>query len=478
MTKIAPTTEQLAFCKEVWEGRPCFLSARAGTGKTSTIKMVFEEDETGADYTVVAFNNKNAAELQQALPPKVKVATLHSLGFQAIKRFLPSVSIDQEKLYKLVKDAGIRGVNAQAKFRDTMRLVSCAKNWGIVPKEGRFKHSLLEDSPETWLTLLEHFQLWDADPELAREILLQSNQQVFSAQTIDFDDMIYLPVALGLQVFTTSKMLVDEAQDLSPLNLAMLKKTPSKIWYVGDPFQAIYAWRGAEANVLEELGLPEFPLTRCWRCAKKIIQRAQVFVPDIRAWDEAPVGEVNEWMHLPDWTQHKPATVLSRNNAGLIKIALQLQENGQSCTILGKDFGQELRKVLAKLKGTTQKQLLESLLAWKHSMCEKYPHQRGKFLDITQCMQFLIAHNHGKSQIEREILKLFSDFESPGAWVLSTIHKAKGLEWKTVWILDWSLSNGMLPWQTQEERNLKYVATTRAKEILNIIKEEAWEIRE
>lgn len=237
MTKVAPTTEQLAFCKEVWEGRPCFLSARAGTGKTSTIKMVFEEDETGADYTVIAFNNKNAAELQQALPPKVKVATLHSLGFQAIKRFLPSVSIDQEKLYKLVKDAGIRGVNAQAKFRDTMRLVSCAKNWGIVPKEGRFKHSLLEDSPETWLTLLEHFQLWDADPELAREILLQSNRQVFSAQTIDFDDMVYLPVALGLQVFTTSKMLVDEAQDLSPLNLAMLKKTPSKIWYVGDPFK-------------------------------------------------------------------------------------------------------------------------------------------------------------------------------------------------------------------------------------------------
>jgi len=67
---------------------------------------------------------------------------------------------------------------------------------------------------------------------------------------------------------------------------------------------------------------------------------------------------------------------------------------------------------------------------------------------------------------------MFSDSNGGGngTILLSTIHKAKGREWDTVFILGEERYQpskyAKQPWMMTQENNLKYVATTRAKNTL------------
>jgi superfamily I DNA/RNA helicase len=59
-----------------------------------------------------------------------------------------------------------------------------------------------------------------------------------------------------------------------------------------------------------------------------------------------------------------------------------------------------------------------------------------------------------------------------GCLTLCTVHKAKGLEWNRVYILDEFLMPSKYArqaWQQQQETNLQYVAVTRAKQELKFI---------
>jgi DNA helicase II / ATP-dependent DNA helicase PcrA len=70
------------------------------------------------------------------------------------------------------------------------------------------------------------------------------------------------------------------------------------------------------------------------------------------------------------------------------------------------------------------------------------------------------------------IEELFGD-NVTGVVVLSTIHKSKGREWTTVYWLNRAQTcpsrYATLPWMQEQERNLCYVAATRAmKELIEI----------
>ena len=201
-------------------------------------------------------------------------------------------------------------------------------------------------------------------------------------------------------------------------------------------------------------------------------------MPDIKTSNEKGLP-VTRYFHLPDFTKVSPSAILSRRNATLISLALYMRTLRDSggrrllVYIQGRDFAKTLITILDDLKGTNSTTLRQSLIDWREKMTRKYPHKEGELKDYFECLNTILSEASGKREAEKLIEGLFTDKPSDSAWTLSTIHRAKGKEWDTVFLLDWTPKMLTQGWMRKEDRNLRYVGITRAKNQLFIIDETA-----
>jgi DNA helicase-2/ATP-dependent DNA helicase PcrA len=106
-----------------------------------------------------------------------------------------------------------------------------------------------------------------------------------------------------------------------------------------------------------------------------------------------------------------------------------------------------------------------------------YPNAEARIEDIQQMTRYALRYDSLETFLSDMTLQGVSDAEagtdaeSDGRVILSTIHQAKGLEWKTVFII--GMTDGRFPSakslkndDEEEERRLFYVGATRAKESL------------
>src|SRR5690606_11453384 len=126
--------------------------------------------------------------------------------------------------------------------------------------------------------------------------LTESIKLAFAGQ-IDFDDQIYMPTLFGGSFPRFPLVMVDEAQDLSPLNHAMLERlVTNRLIAVGDPWQSIYAFRGADRYSMERLqqrfSMRELPLSVSFRCPIEIVKRARFRAPHMQWPEWAKSGKV------------------------------------------------------------------------------------------------------------------------------------------------------------------------------------------
>jgi superfamily I DNA/RNA helicase len=86
-------------------------------------------------------------------------------------------------------------------------------------------------------------------------------------------------------------------------------------------------------------------------------------------------------------------------------------------------------------------------------------------LDKIECLENLCEDAKTLDDVKDNIKELFIDGDDSKRVILSSTHKAKGLERERVFMLNWTFrKNG-----PQEEKNLIYVAQTRAKSNLFIV---------
>lgn len=193
----------------------------------------------------------------------------------------------------------------------------------------------------------------------------------------------------------------------------------------------------------------------------------------------APEGSVRE---LPSYapTDFPPnSAILCRTNAPLISFAFDLLRRQIACHVKGRDFATGLTALIDKMKAVSVRDLQDHLndyeLAQTNKLRRKGREQEAENLaDKIQC---LLLFTHGCASIpavKEKITNLFKD--GPGV-CLATVHKAKGLEWETVFILDFHLMPSEWArgeWELEQEHHLIYVAQTRAKLNLIYIKSNKW----
>lgn len=464
------------------------VEAVAGSGKSTTIieamKLVHGQS------IFLAFNKAIADELKKR---GVNARTFHSLCWSAVLR-ATNATLDQDKLKKLLKenvgldsdDVTITAYEERIYRSFAMRLVGLAKQVGM--------GFLTTDTLDAWVDICNHH---DIEPEtegasLERGIQIAQMLLQWSIDDrvrVDFDDMLFVAVRDRLTLPKFDFVFVDEAQDTNMIQreiLRMIMRPNSRMVAVGDPAQAIYGFRGADARSLhmiaEEFNATTLPLSISYRCATSVVKYAQQWVDHILAREGAPEGIVEDKSY--DWSPEDFSPndlVVCRKTAPLISLAFKCIRFNVPAQVMGRDIGQGLKALIKKMNAPNIDVLGTKLHAYMEreiAKAQKDDNDRlvEQIQDKVGSLLFLIdalrEDRRNLEGLEVGIDYLFKD--KANAVKLATIHKAKGLEADTVWWLGRSECPAMWarqPWQKQEEVHLCYVAATRAKNALYLIED-------
>lgn len=183
----------------------------------------------------------------------------------------------------------------------------------------------------------------------------------------------------------------------------------------------------------------------------------------------APLGSVKTETSWHSSSLLPSDIILCRNTAPLVSVAFRLLRFGVPCKIAGKEIGAGLVKLAKGFDGTGLRVFKQDLGLWRHKELDKATKKRKFYLcgNIEDKAQALLAIADGVQSVPELITKIEELFrERPSVLTLSTIHRAKGQEYPRVFILDRHLMPSKYasqPWQLVQERNLHYVAVTRAK---------------
>jgi ATP-dependent DNA helicase UvrD/PcrA len=510
-----PTEEQQAVLDTAASSdASLMIKAGAGCAKSTTLKMmgqVVKEPTLG-----MAFNKSTAQAMINEMPSNFLWKTANGLGHGAWIRSNPGVmkwNLDERKLGKLVTSmAKERRSDLTSEQWDSARqLVSAAMLNGLTPDGiGR---PLVEDSEEVWDSLAD--ELWiprdekEFMREFAREVLIE-NINLARRGTISFDDQVYCSVCLGGKFTQYANVMVDEAQDLNSLNHQMISaslRADGRIFAVGDERQAIYAFRGAHTESMEQIRSlrkkwRDLPLMLTFRCPKVVVARQQEHTPGFRAHSSNAQGR---FVQLPDlgdddpgdlvdkyWTWedvkaelngHRDLAILCRNNAPLMSMAFKLIRRRVGVKMLGRQLGKNLISFSKKIVPedlTSAVNTAAMLTAWLDKersllIANDKEHEVEGLEDRVECLRAVLedAEARDAGSMRRIVGDLFA--KESGLVTLGSGHRSKGLEWDIVLHLDpWRLPSKQAKkaeasgddGPMKQEKNLKYVVETRTKHTL------------
>ena len=477
------------------------VEAAAGSGKTYTLVKALSLIPQDKRVLMTAFNKDIVKELTKKVKefPNVEVRTLHGLGMILTTRGLGIGGMKPEGykytqlIYNHWQDLSKTNINKLS--RNARK--SFVENTKKLVDFGRF---YLATTRSEMIELMTKYDI----PCVADEVDVALKVMAIGGKnldSIDYTDMIWMPhiYDLHLQECEYDFIMVDECQDLNVAerNLVLrCLKEGGRLIAVGDSNQCIYGFSGSDPDSFRAIqSIPNtvsMPLSISYRCPESVVKFAQNLVPSIEAKQGAEEGVILDCVSLDD--VHDGDMVLCRNNAPLLQVYCKLLEQGKRAYIRGSDVGKNLQNIVIGTHKdylhTNLKQdgvfirLYEDLFNSRKAIMERYgisqedamKHETIQAkLDMIRALEVLGADLTTTEELTKKIEDIFPKNDKGEGIMLSTVHKAKGLEADNVFIACASLmpsKSALDEWQVQQERNLMYVAYTRAKKVLGFLNEE------
>ena len=477
------------------------VEAAAGSGKTYTLVKALSLIPQDKRVLMTAFNKDIVKELTKKVKefPNVEVRTLHGLGMILTTRGLGIGGMKPEgyKYTQLIYNhwQDLTKTNINKLSRNARK--SFVENTKKLVDFGRF---YLATTRSEMIELMTKYDI----PCVADEVDVALKVMAIGGKnldSIDYTDMIWMPhiYDLHLQECEYDFIMVDECQDLNVAerNLVLrCLKEGGRLIAVGDSNQCIYGFSGSDPDSFRAIqSIPNtvsMPLSISYRCPESVVKFAQNLVPSIEAKQGAEEGVILDCVSLDD--VHDGDMVLCRNNAPLLQVYCKLLEQGKRAYIRGSDVGKNLQNIVIgthkdylytnlKRDGVFIR-LYEDLFNSRKAIMERYgisqedamKHETIQAkLDMIRALEVLGADLTTTEQLTKKIGDIFPKNDKGEGIMLSTVHKAKGLEADNVFIACASLmpsKSALDEWQVQQERNLMYVAYTRAKKVLGFLNEE------
>ena len=477
------------------------VEAAAGSGKTYTLVKALSLIPQDKRVLMTAFNKDIVKELTKKVKefPNVEVRTLHGLGMILTTRGLRIGGMKPEgyKYTQLIYNhwQDLTKTNINKLSRNARK--SFVENTKKLVDFGRF---YLATTRSEMIELMTKYDI----PCVADEVDVALKVMAIGGKnldSIDYTDMIWMPhiYDLHLQECEYDFIMVDECQDLNVAerNLVLrCLKEGGRLIAVGDSNQCIYGFSGSDPDSFRAIqSIPNtvsMPLSISYRCPESVVKFAQNIVPSIEAKQGAEEGVILDCVSLDD--VHDGDMVLCRNNAPLLQVYCKLLEQGKRAYIRGSDVGKNLQNIVIgthkdylhtnlKRDGVFIR-LYEDLFNSRKAIMERYgisqedamKHETIQAkLDMIRALEVLGADLTTTEELTKKIEDIFPKNDKGEGIMLSTVHKAKGLEADNVFIACASLmpsKSALDEWQVQQERNLMYVAYTRAKKVLGFLNEE------
>lgn len=351
-----------------------------------------------------------------------------------------------------------------------------------------------------------------------KEIIPQEEKEVYD---IEIEDNHNFVVWEHNPSNKCTGVVVHNCQDLSKLQqhfIAFIRRNNGRYVFSGDTNQAIYRFAAADTQSMDSLynmfsPAKQFSLPICYRCPVSHLDFVHSQFPDIDIYPrpDAPEGEIHEIEKCEIVYCVQPGDmIISRKNKWLAPVVWDLATNGIKICIQDKDFVANVFKSIKRLNKKSAKDLLKKLnqsvetfkknIMVLEQLSDKYDSMSDEerfnaqkeavegiadsntqidtnnFI-ITVLGHYLEEHPSATTEkFEDYMKKILNTTPSSDAVRICSIHKAKGLEANNVFCLNrgqWQFRFGMSQEQLQQEKNLSYIAWTRAKDKLYLVEEES-----
>ena len=475
------------------------INAVAGSGKTTTIVAACKRlNESERNVIFLAFNKLIVEELKGKLKGYAYVSTLHAFGFSVLKRlynhpeYKMYIKVDDWKYQKYVRQNACSLSNIITPDTDAAKVFGFACN--VVKLYNLARVNLIQHNDKDLSPLRslcdEHnlLTLFD-EVEVCNNMLIDAYKMP-NDYTIDFVDMIVLPLFHKEYIPSYKYVFIDECQDLNRAQREMMLciAKNGRFIAVGDRNQAINGFAGADClsfdKIAKQPNTIELPLSVNYRCGTNMINLAREIVPHIQAHNGAIKGEVFHVKQLTKSLFQENDMVLCRTSAPLVGLCMKLIVSGITAVVKGKDIAQDLKNLIENANTKDIKEVLHYLeeekkkcinIIREERKCDEATAKNAmKYINLEdrcKCIENICMYSiKDTTQLKSYINKMFTDEKIDNAVVLSTAHKAKGLEAARVMILLPDKLPLKYPhqqkWQEIQEWNLKYVAITRARKEL------------
>jgi superfamily I DNA/RNA helicase len=462
---VKPTAEQQAIVDAYLSNDNLVIEAGAGTGKTSTLRMIANAAPRRRGI-YVAYNRAIADDAKRTFPSNVTCATAHSFAFRAVGRqFAHRLRGPRMPARQIAKQLGI----TQPVRIDAGRILAPQQAARLAMDTiARFCHSA---APQVNGRHVPKLPGLDDPAAMAalREVVVSLARRAW-ADLSDRDGNLrfthdhYLKMwQLSGPRFPADFVLLDEAQDANPVVQDVVERQGhTQRILVGDRCQAIYGWRGAVDAMATFAADRRLALSQSFR-----------FGPPI-------AGEANKWLQILEAPLRlrgsnqitstisslaRPDAVLCRTNAEAVSQLMAAAEEGQRAALVG--GGNEIRRLaeaatsLRAGLGTDHPELF-AFRSWGE--VKDYVAQDASGSDLKTFVQLI--DSYGPDVVIDTMDRLVP--EQAAEVVVSTAHKAKGREWPRVRIADdFRAPKGEDSPIPQAEAMLAYVAVTRARQALD-----------
>ncbi|WP_426939759.1 exonuclease domain-containing protein [Pseudarthrobacter sp. S6] len=471
-----PSPEQAAILDSFFGSGDIKILAGAGTGKTTTLQLL--ANSTKAKITYLTFNKATAVEAKGCFSSNVTATTIHAFAYRDLTsqghgHWLGRLRLGIEPIAVTARRLGATEPGFAEAFGGpkvakqvtpydlTKMAVDTVANYCHSPSRKLLaRHVSTGRASGSLRTSLTPLVLL-----MAEEHWANIRDETVTDMPITHDHYLKTWLLNGPSIGHSGDVLfVDEAQDLSPaVSHAIKAQKHLKKVFVGDPNQSIYGFAGGKDALASVTAAHTLPLSTSWRFGEDVAAIANGWLRSLSA--PHPVRP-NPSLATLIGPCEQPDAVLTRTNAAAVWELMALQDSGQWPRLRS-----DHQSILGLLRGATDLMegrraghaLLRHFISWtevqEHVLYDSSAHELRTWTKLIEL--------HGVTALERAVTDASAGLGT-GA-VISTAHKAKGLEWDTVRICsDFAeilarVALGGDKDQLAEEKRLAYVAVTRAR---------------